>query len=180
MILCFKKMHIMEFILAAGVFFSVSACAGNSAKPESAGNNDYSRAIQYLDKSIRENMKKNGISALGVAIVVDGNTVFIKNYGVMNKLSKTPVPEDAYFQPGSISKSFTALAVMKLAEEGRIDIDAPVTKYLPEFAMKSRFPGAKDITIRHLLSHRAGLPRDYYAGWDADSYSSSSKILARL
>ncbi|MGA2143259.1 MAG: serine hydrolase domain-containing protein [Brevinematales bacterium] len=152
---------ILRFVLLIFSILFASSCGNYDIKAHKIVKYDCSGVIRFLDTKIRDSMKEYNITAIGLAIVVDNNTVFMTNYGVMNRESDTPIPPDAYFQPGSITKSFTALAVMKLSEEGKIDIDAPLTNYLAGFVMKSRFTNKSPITIRQLLSHRAGLPRDF-------------------
>jgi CubicO group peptidase (beta-lactamase class C family) len=70
------------------------------------------------------------------------------------------------YRAGSVSKTFTGLAIMKLYEEGIIDLDAPITDYLPDFSMKTRFPDSDPITIRSIMSHRSGLadPENRFLG----------------
>jgi CubicO group peptidase (beta-lactamase class C family) len=74
--------------------------------------------------------------------------------GLANVESGVAVTPDHRFQIGSISKGFTALAVLQQVEEGRLDLDAPVTRYLPWFEVRTAFP---PITVHHLLSHTAGI-----------------------
>ncbi len=94
----------------------------------------------------------------GAAIIViqDGVVVQKSAYGMADLERGMPFETDTSTRLGSVSKQFTAMAIMLLEEEGRLDYDDPITRYLPELA---RFGDA--ITIRHLLNHTAGLP-DYY------------------
>ena len=73
-------------------------------------------------------------------------------------MRKRPATAETVYRVGSVSKLFTDMAVMRLVEQGEIDLDAPVTKYLPEFQPRSPFN--KPITLRMLMSHRAGLVRE--------------------
>jgi CubicO group peptidase (beta-lactamase class C family) len=86
--------------------------------------------------------------------------------GDANVDARTPVASHHRFQIGSISKGFTALAILRLAEEGRLDLDAPVTDVLPWFEVRSRFA---PITPHHLLSHSAGIVMGTDFTGDADS-----------
>jgi CubicO group peptidase (beta-lactamase class C family) len=67
---------------------------------------------------------------------------------------------------GSVSKLVTATAILKLVEAGKVDLDAPVTRYLPDFHPKTRLPAGRAITVRDLMTHHSGLPSDYLPGFE--------------
>ena len=92
---------------------------------------------------------------LALAVVKDGRVVKVAGYGVADRTTNTPVAVDTVFKIGSISKPILATAVMRLVQDGRIDLDAPVRTYLRDAP-----PAWNGITVRHLLSHSAGLVRD--------------------
>jgi CubicO group peptidase (beta-lactamase class C family) len=69
---------------------------------------------------------------------------------------------------------------MQLAEQGRLDIDVPLSRYIPDFSIKSRFEGDNTITIRHLLSHKSGIIRDYYAGIMGHDLLTSDELVDAL
>jgi CubicO group peptidase (beta-lactamase class C family) len=69
---------------------------------------------------------------------------------------------DSPFLTGSVTKVFTAVAIMQLCEEGKIDLDKPVSEYVPDFKITQRFPDSGPITIRSVLTHHAGIPSDSY------------------
>ena len=81
----------------------------------------------------------------------------VRSYGVADLGSREPVTPDTRFLVGSISKAFTAVALLQLQEEGLVDVHRPLSSYLPWFKIRSRYP---PITLHHLLTHTAGLPRD--------------------
>src|SRR5215218_9310636 len=78
----------------------------------------------------------------------------VATYGFADLAARTPVTPDTLFEIGSIGKSFTSLALMLEHEAGNLDLQAPVARYLPWFAVRSAFP---PITVHHLLSHTAGV-----------------------
>ena len=90
-----------------------------------------------------------------VLVSTDGNIVYEKSFGYSDYRRRKPLSLGSVFEIASVSKQFTAMGIMMLHDEGRLDFDDPVTKYLP------KFPYSK-VTIRHLLCHRSGLP-DYLA-----------------
>ncbi len=109
-----------------------------------------------------------GLAGLGIGIVKDGEVVFARGFGKRSLDTGEPVIADSLFHMASVSKPFVATAIMQLWEGGRVDLDAPVTDYLPYFKLKGGDTGK--ITIRHLLSHTGGVPDtdDYY--WHKPEY----------
>jgi CubicO group peptidase (beta-lactamase class C family) len=82
---------------------------------------------------------------------------FFTGRGVADITSKTPVTVDTVFRIGSISKTFTALAVMQLVEQGRIGLDDPVSDHLRSYRLVPACPDFPPVLIRHLLTHTAGI-----------------------
>jgi CubicO group peptidase (beta-lactamase class C family) len=108
-----------------------------------------------LDDYIREEMQRRHIPGLALAVVRDGKLVKTRGYGVANVELNAPVTPETVFEIGSITKQITAVAVMLLVEDGKLDLDDPVSKHLP-----STPPSWSEITVRHLLTHTSGL-RNY-------------------
>lgn len=108
-----------------------------------------------VDDFVREQMQRNQITGLSLAVVREGKVVKSKGYGLANVELNAPVTEDTVFEIASMSKQFTAGAVMLLAQDGRLRLDDSITKYL------SGFPESYNgVTIRHLLNHTSGV-KDY-------------------
>jgi len=105
-----------------------------------------------IDDLVQRAMASNRIPGLTLAVIKDGKPVKVKAYGLANIDYDIPTKTDTPFLLASMTKSFTAASVMMLVEQGKIDLDAPISKYLEDT------PEAwKGITVRHLLSHTAGL-----------------------
>ena len=100
-------------------------------------------------------MRDDAIPGLAVVVVHRDGTAYAEGFGKTGRANGAVTP-DTPFLLGSMSKSITALAVMQLVEEGRVDLVAPVGAYLPDFAMLSA--DAKTITIAQLLAHTSGIP----------------------
>ncbi len=108
----------------------------------------------FLDALIPSQLQTRNISGAVVSVVKDGQVLFEKGYGYADFESKKPVlPDQTLFRPGSISKLFTATAVMQLAEQGKLDLDRDVNDYL-DFTIPKTY--AEPITLRRLLTHTAG------------------------
>jgi CubicO group peptidase (beta-lactamase class C family) len=98
----------------------------------------------------------NEALSLGIVLVKDGKVLFQKGYGYADyEGSKPVIPDQSIFRAASISKLFTATAVMQLREQGKIDLDADVNLYLKSFKVENNFPAP--VTARHLLTHTSGI-----------------------
>ena len=98
-------------------------------------------------------MREQGIPGIGLAVVRNGKTIKAQGYGLANIELSVPASAETIFEIGSITKQFTATAVMLLVEEGRLSLDDPISKYFPEAP-----PALTGVTIRHLLTHTSGIP----------------------
>jgi CubicO group peptidase (beta-lactamase class C family)/D-alanyl-D-alanine dipeptidase len=103
-------------------------------------------------------MHQKGLPGLSIALVDDQEIVWAKGFGYANPTDSVPATSQTVYRVGSVSKLFTDIAVMQLVERGGMDLDAPVTEYLPEFRPENR--SGVPITLRHLMSHRSGLVRE--------------------
>lgn len=104
----------------------------------------------------REVMERGVTTAIAVAVADEGGIVWLGNYGTRDRRGGEAVGPDTMFGLCSVSKTYVAACVMKLADRGAVDLDAPVTRYVPEFVMED--PRYRSITVRMLLNHSAGLP----------------------
>jgi CubicO group peptidase (beta-lactamase class C family) len=105
----------------------------------------------------REMMATHQVPGFAVAVARDGEEVYAEGFGEREIGTGTAVTPDTIFGVASVTKSFTALAIMQLAEAGKLAVDDPVTRYLPEFRTPDP-AAARAITLHHFLSHTAGLP----------------------
>ena len=119
---------------------------------------DYRPAIEVLERFISHEMADKDLPAVSIALVDDQQIVWTKGFGFADPVKKTPVAAETIFRVGSVSKLFTDIAIMQLVEQGKLDLDAPVTRYIPDF--RPRNPFGKEITLRQLMSHRSGLVRE--------------------
>ena len=125
---------------------------------------DYGLFKKQLDDYIIRLMRKKDLRGLSIALVDDQMTVFSEGYGWADEKKKVRAAPDTAYQIGALSKIFTAMAVMKLVEKGKINLDAPISRYIPEFSIKSRFSKAKPVTARTLLSQHSGIPSELFKG----------------
>ncbi len=109
-----------------------------------------------LDAYIRRTLQAFEVPGVAVAVVKDGRVLLARGYGVRRLGESTPVDADTRFGIASNTKVFTATALGILVEEGRLAWDAPVTRYLPWFALSDPYV-TRELTVRDLLVHRSGL-----------------------
>jgi len=119
-----------------------------------------STQVDELETSSRvaEILNRRPAVGLAVGVVRDGRLEFFHGHGLADIGSNTPVTEDTMFRIASITKTFTAIAVMQLWEKGLVDLDAPANDYLRAYKLIPRDPAWRPATVRHLLTHSAGLP----------------------
>ena len=134
-----------------------------AAAPTDPGNatrglKDRAELEAFLDGVMVANLGDKHVNGATVAVVKDGALFFAKGYGYADSSQRKPVSaEQTLFRIGSVSKLFTWTAVMQLVEQGKLDLDADVNKYL-DFKIPSTFPQA--ITLRHIMTHTPGFEED--------------------
>jgi CubicO group peptidase (beta-lactamase class C family) len=117
-----------------------------------------SKNPEELKEFLQEKMKEWNVPGMAAAVIKDGEILFEGELGLRDVKQNRNVTKDTLFAIGSASKAFTSLAIAMLVEEGILDFDAPIKKYIPEFEMKNKYAG-EHITLRDMLCHRSGLPR---------------------
>jgi CubicO group peptidase (beta-lactamase class C family) len=122
--------------------------------PADAAASEPSAPADAIDRFVQAWMGANGVPGLALAVTRETQVIHLRGYGDAG--NGRPVTPDSQFLVGSLSKSFTALAVLQLAEAGRIDLDAPVAAYLPGFTVADRAQ-ARRITVRMLLNQTSGM-----------------------
>ncbi|HSR88705.1 MAG TPA: serine hydrolase domain-containing protein [Pontiella sp.] len=138
----------------------LSSCAGPKLEPVTGEEHGDPQLLSEVDGLVRTVMRKNHIPGLSITVVHEGTTVVLRGYGAADLDNDVPVTPDTVFRAYSIAKLFTGLEVVRLAQEGRIDLDAPLREAVPEWSgMRYSEPGGA-ITVRQLLAHRGGLPRN--------------------
>jgi len=117
-------------------------------------------AFPAVDAYLQSTVARDELVGLAAGIVIDGELAWFRGYGLRDPARNLPVERDSVFGVGSITKTFTALAVLRLRDEGRVHLDRPAEDYLPALGAIA-YPTADSprITIRHILTHTSGLPR---------------------
>jgi len=114
---------------------------------------------EKIDKLAADTLIRTGVPSASVAVVKDGHIAYVKAYGDAKLEPKTPAKSEMRYSIGSISKQFTAAAILMLQEQRKLSLDDKVAKYFPDLTR------ANEVTIRQLLSHTSGYqdywPQDY-------------------
>jgi uncharacterized protein (TIGR03437 family) len=129
--------------------------------------------LAVFDRAVSALVTKYNLPGAALALGKDGRLVYARGFGVADLKSKEPVQPDSLFRIASVSKPITAMAVLKLVEEGRVTLD---TKVLGLLGRTASDPRAVDITVRHLLQHSAGFDLDTW-GFDP-SFPDRPSLLA--
>ncbi|MGA7672131.1 MAG: serine hydrolase domain-containing protein [Nitrolancea sp.] len=116
--------------------------------------------FQQLSDFVQEGMKRLNVPGVGLGIQFDGRE-FVAGFGVTSVPNPLPVTPDTTFQIGSITKTFTASAAMRLVEQGKLDLDAPIRTYLPDLKLSSE-EATTSATLRHIFNHTGGWVGDYF------------------
>lgn len=157
-------------IVAGGLAAAIVAC-GASASPTvpavpAGGVGRHASAIdpavtRRIDADVQRVMQRFQVPGAAIAVIVDGKPLYSNAYGLRDRERALPVRPDTPFEIGSITKQFTAAAIVQLQEAGKLQLDDPLARYLPHA------PHASEVSLRQLLTHTSGL-HDYFDGPEAE------------
>jgi CubicO group peptidase (beta-lactamase class C family) len=143
----------------------LTSCTVAPPRPSNVASGDYALVRAYLSQLIPYEMKKHEVTGLSIAVVDDQRIIWAEGFGYADQEHQVPASAQTLYRVGSISKLFTDTAIMHMAETGQLNIDRPLQDYLPDFAIKSHYSSTAPITLRELMTHHAGLPRDKLKGF---------------
>ncbi len=152
----FQMNRILQLLLGVVALFLsvVVADAIEPKKPET----DYREAIEKLKEAIDSEVEQKSLPAFSISLVDHDQVVWSSGFGYQDADQKTRATAETVYRVGSVSKLFTDIALLQLVEDGKLDLDANVQNYLPEFQPNNPYDIA--ITLRQLMSHRSGLVRE--------------------
>src|SRR5213078_4552886 len=139
--------------------FAPGLPAPSSADPDRRAK--LAAAFPALDKALEKERMADNVPGVIVGVVIDGELAYAKGFGVVDPATKTVPDADTVYRIGSITKSFTGLALLSLRDDGVLGLDDPLARWIPE-AGKLVYPtrDARPITLRQLAQHTSGLPRE--------------------
>lgn len=139
---------------------------------------DYSHTRAHMAWLAEKEMGKHGVVGLSISLVDGQQVVWSQGFGYADQAAKQAANGDTVYRVGSVSKLFTTIAALQLVEEGKLGLDDPLAKYLPDLSLQG--DGADRITPRQLASHHAGLPRDLAAGMWGDRVEPPAALVPAL
>ena len=134
----------------------------DTVSPPPTYKGDYADAIAKLKAAVKFEVRQKNLPAFSVSIVDDKRVVWSDGFGYQDAEKMVRASDNTVYRVGSVSKLFTDIAVMQLVEQGKLDLDAPVQSYLPEF--KPGNPHGIEVTLRQLMTHRSGMVRESPVG----------------
>jgi len=129
-----------------------------SSKDDEAEKERRAQQLENITAFIDTTREVWSVPGLAIAIVKDGKVIYSRGFGYRNIEQNLPVTSSTIFAIGSSSKAFTAMGLVLLVDEGKLDLDKPVREYLPDFRLYDMF-ATEQMTPRDLITHRSGLPR---------------------
>jgi CubicO group peptidase (beta-lactamase class C family) len=165
-------------ILLAAAASSVPAVS-QSAFPVPDRRARLESAFGDINQLFADFIKTAHVPGAAWGVIIDGELAHSGAAGVRDTVSNTPVDVDTVFRIASMTKSFTAVAILKLRDEGRLSLDDPAERYVPELKML-RYPTSDSprITVRHLLTHSEGFPEDN--PWGDQQLSETEESFTRM
>src|SRR5436190_16064727 len=144
------------------IYFVVAVLLSTAALPHSQSDRTIlAAAFVDVDRLFSDFVAQNHVPGAAWGIVIDGTLAHSGSAGVRDVSAKAPVDADTVFRIASMTKSFTAMSILALRDEGRLSLDDPAEKYVPDLkGLKYPTSDSPRITIRHLLSHSTGFPED--------------------
>ncbi len=141
----------------SALFLAATLALGTPLRAQTHDTLGLRPAFRLIDQFAAQMMQQAGTPGLALALVDRAGVMTVRTYGYADLERKIPVTPSTRFEIGSISKSFTVISLLQLAEDGKFDPRAPVTRYLPWFTPKTRW---RPLTSHDLLTHTSGLPGD--------------------
>lgn len=135
-----------------------------------------SDALGYIDAWLEAQQAYDHLPGLSVGIVQDQELIWSKGYGVSDLKKRTPATAQTLYSICSITKLFTSIAIMQLYEQGKLRLDDSLSVVLPEVEIRQQFNDSGPITIRSLLTHSSGLPREFdFPYWSGPDFAFPTK-----
>ena len=164
------------------LLFLISMCTSPTFTDEQTGTN-FSQAIRMIDTWLEAQRDYDHLPGLSVAIVTDQKILWSKGYGMADLEKEVPSSPSTIYSICSISKLFTSVAIMQLRDAGKLRLEDLVADRLPWFNLQQQYPDTGPITIRSLLTHSSGLPRESdYPYWNGPDFPfpTTEQVKAKL
>lgn len=163
--------------LIRGAF--ASAVAGFANSKSLAADPPSDAQIERYRTLVKTGIAKNKLTGVSVALVKNGTLAWAEGFGLADRERGLAMTPNTIVGIGSVTKTFTALALMQLQTQGRIDIDRPVTTYVPRLHIGTRGADLAQVTVRSIMNHTSGLPSDVFknTGLESGDYTGVVDLL---
>jgi CubicO group peptidase (beta-lactamase class C family) len=138
----------------------VAVSVANAQAQKAAEDSAFASNLRLYEIWVNEQMDYYHQPGVSIGLIHDQDLIWAKGFGHRDVERQTPATPATVYRIASITKTFTATAIMQLRDAGRLQLDDPVAKHLSWFRYQNRFPDAPVVTVRHLLTHTSGLPRE--------------------
>ncbi len=170
----------MKYLVIA-LLFLLTGCANlDKTSQKYSEPTNLSDLIEYSRSVIKREQEKSKIVGLSIALVDHDEIIWSDGFGYSDFKNKIKANTTTQYRAGSISKIVTTIAILQLVDDGILELDAPITHYIPEFSIGNRFGKNSEITIRSMLTHHSGLPTNYLRGMWANPQVSLNSLVESL
>ena len=168
-------MKVNRIVLLLAAWGLALAAPGRDAEPKASVD------IQALSQWLGQRQQETGVVGASAALVVDGKVAWKQAFGHADRRAGVAMTPSTQVTIGSVTKTFTALAVMQLHEQGLVDIDQPLSRYLPQFRIRTHGEDLAQVTLKRLITHSAGVPTDVSLNMESSKarYSDVVELLNR-
>ncbi len=174
-------MRMRAFITVLVVLLLQAGAAAGTAAAEISQHPAVQDAARLFEAWAEAQLRFRGQPSISVGVVHDQTLIYAKGFGYRDVEEKIPATPDTIYRIGSITKLFTATAILQLRDGGKLSLDDPVSKHLPRFEIATRFEDSRPITIRHFLTHTSGLPRESaYPSWTTLDFPTREELFEGL
>jgi D-alanyl-D-alanine carboxypeptidase len=153
----------MKRLFALMIFLAAWSQAAAQTKPTPRtipDDPEISAALGVIEARLNNILHDKGIPGMSAAVIFDQQVIWVKGFGFADLEKKIPASPQTIYRCASITKLFTATMLMQLRDAGKVGLDDPVSKYLPEFHDPSRVPDSSPITLLQIATHTSGLSRE--------------------
>jgi len=164
-----RKKYLWPFLILLLLFFSATRLPYAQEKTQTRA--DYSEALRLINVWLEAQRDYEQLPGMSAAIVDNQEVIFAQGYGLADLEKKVKTTANTIYSICSISKLFTSVAIMQLRDAGKLRLDDEVSEHLPWFNIKQQYPDSGPITIRSILTHSSGLPRESdYPYWSQPDF----------
>lgn len=159
-------------VATTSLVFGLLAIFATAQTPDATKTDPVARLSTELEPKIKEEVQQGRLPGFAIGVVKNGKLIYAKGFGVAKLGGTTAITSRSLFHMASVTKTFVATAILQLSENAKIDLDAPVIRYLPYFRLDDE--RYKTITIRQMLSHTSGIPDTVNYNWDKPEYDAGA------